>query len=106
MTKKTVLQTVILPILVIVLIEVGVTTSVGTVPSSASTEEQIIGFKSNTPPSLQQAMTAEYGYKILARNDALNCVLVEVTGSDTLLVAAAGKDHEYGVMYPAVGGPT
>ena len=69
-------------------------TSAEIASSSTDTEELIIGFKNTTPPSLQQAMTAKYGYKILARNDALNCVLVQVTRSDTqrVLTSVAKED--------------
>ena len=99
MTKKMWLSTVILAIFVIVSIMAAVTTSVGTLPSSASTEELIIGFKNNTTPSLQQAMTAKYGYKLLARNDALNCVLVEVTRNDTQRAMNALMAEEDFVRY-------
>jgi len=99
MTKKMWLSTVILAIFVIVSIMAAVTTSVGTLPSSASTEELIIGFKNNTTPSLQQAMTAKYGYKLLARNDALNCVLVEAARTDTQRAMNALMAEEDFVRY-------
>jgi len=100
MTPKKWLSTAILSILVIVsIVAAATTTSVGTVPSSTSTEELIIGFKNNTPPFLQQAMAAKYGYKILARNDALNCVLVEVTRSDTQRAMNALMAEEDFVRY-------
>lgn len=85
---------VIISILVIVSIVAASTTSVGTVSPSTNTEEVIIGFKNNTTPSLQQAMTVKYGYTVLERNDALNCVLVQVTRDDTLHVITSlpGED--------------
>ena len=88
------------PLTVIIIIIVSiVVTSAGTVSSSTNTEELIIGFKDTTTPSLQQAMAAKYGYTILARNDALNCVLVEVTRSDTQRAMNALMAEEDFVRY-------
>jgi subtilisin family serine protease len=41
------------------------------------TGELIIGFKGDATPELQEAIAATYGYTVLERNDALNCILVQ-----------------------------
>ena len=78
---------VIISILIIVsIVAAASTTSVGTVSPSAThnTKEVIIGFKNNTISSLhlQQAITTKYDCNVLETNNALNCVLVQVTGED------------------------
>ncbi len=79
---------VIISILIIVsIVAAASTTSVGTVSTSPihNTKEVIIGFKNNTISSLhlQQAITTKYDCNVLETNNALNCVLVQVTGEDT-----------------------
>ncbi|MGB7532450.1 MAG: S8 family peptidase [Halobacteriota archaeon] len=79
---------VIISILIIVsIVAAASTTPVGTVSPSAihNTKEVIIGFKNNTISSLhfQQAITTKYDCNVLETNNALNCVLVQVTGEDT-----------------------
>jgi subtilisin family serine protease len=41
------------------------------------TGELIIGFKSDATLELQEAIADSYGYTVLERNDALNCILVQ-----------------------------
>jgi thermitase len=43
----------------------------------ADTGELIIGFKDDATPALQEAIATTYGYTILERNEALNCLLVQ-----------------------------
>jgi thermitase len=40
-------------------------------------EQLIIGFKGDATPELQEAIADTYGYTVLERNDALNCILVQ-----------------------------
>jgi len=80
--------------LAIVLIFSIAATSGAMVSSSATTEEIIIGLTNNTGPALQQALRAEYDYTVLERNEALNCVLVQVSRDDSqhVITSLAGGD--------------
>ena len=82
-SKKVPPTVLILAIVLIVSIPATALTSVEMVSSSATTEELIIGFTNNTGPSLQQAVRTEYDYTVLERNEALNCVLVQVNRDDS-----------------------
>jgi len=76
----------IIILIIVSIVAAASTTSVGTVSPSPihNTEEVIIGFKNNTVSSLQfqQVITTKYDCKVLETNNALNCVLVQVTGGE------------------------
>lgn len=71
---------VITPIIVLIILILISTTSAGATSSSANSKEIIVGFKDNIAPSIQQAIIAKYNCKVLERNEALNCVLLQVDG--------------------------
>jgi len=76
-------RTFIVIILIIVSIVVASTLSLRAADASADAKKVIICFKTNTTPSIQQEITTKYDCKLLERNDALNCILVQVNREDT-----------------------
>jgi thermitase len=81
--------------LAIVLIVSIAATSGAMVSSSATTEELIIGFTNNAGPALQQALRTEYDYTVLERNEALNCVLVQVSRDDSQHVITSLAEEDF-----------
>jgi len=68
-------------------------------PPITDTGELIIGFKDDATPADQEAIAATYGYTILERNAALNCILVQPAPAERERMLACLAAEEALVRY-------
>lgn len=83
-TKSGLLKLMLVLLLILFSLSLASTSAAASATSSSdsvitNTGELIICFKGDATTALQETIAATYGYTILERNDALNCILVQAT---------------------------